>query len=142
MLRSVLRTAFVGRIRCTRTTIQGAYHGTAIMPLVRNYCPNIPIPENKAWFQNELHHLFTEWVEGKSLHSERVTEVGTNHLNGTSLLKIPTTVATSLADFVYNLTTCPIPMNMSNGPRRGLFDDVQCGKPKWSSVLRYAASTN
>jgi hypothetical protein len=91
------------------TAIQGAYYGEAI---IREYCPNIPIPEIKAWVRNELHHLFTEWVEGKSLH-ERVTEVGTNHLNGTSLLKISRTVATSLADFVYNLTTFPIPVNMS-----------------------------
>jgi len=102
--------------------IQGAYYGEAIMRLVRKYCPNIPIPESKARFRNEPHHLFTEWVEGKTLH-ERATEVGANYLNGTSLLKIPRKVATSLADFVYNLTTCPIPVNMSNGPR-GLFDDV------------------
>ena len=94
--------------------VQSASYGEGIMRLVHEYCPSIPLPESKAWFRTRLAHHITEWVEGKSLH-DRVFEVGSNYSNGTSF-GIPRKVARSLAEFVYNLTNCPIPRDKSKSP--------------------------
>jgi hypothetical protein len=62
-----------------------------------------------GWCTRKLDHYFTEWVEGETL-LEWVLE---NNPSST-IIKIPERIVTSLAEFVYNLTTCPIPKKRSN----------------------------
>jgi hypothetical protein len=83
-------------------------YGMIAMSAVERHCPNIPVPKIMGWCQRKLDHYFTEWVEGKTL-SEWVLD---NDPYST-IVKIPEKVVTSLAEFVYNLTTCPIPREES-----------------------------
>lgn len=89
--------------------IQSASYGEAVMRLVHEYCPNIPLPGSKAWFRLRLAHHMTDWVEGKPL-VERVFQVGSElYRPNSTTFRIPGKVVISLAEFVYNLSTCPIP---------------------------------
>ena len=95
---------------------QSAAYGEGVMRLVHEYCPNIPLPESKAWFRKRLAHHMMEWVEGKTL-LQRVFRVESDcyRANATSF-RIPPKVVKSLAQFVYNLTNCPIPDDLSKAP--------------------------
>jgi hypothetical protein len=94
---------------------EAAYYGTQALLLIEKYCPNIPAPKVKGWCERKLEHYFTEWIEGKALH-EWVFEKDP-HGHSTNI-KIPRKMVTSLAEFVYNLTTCPIPQAES----KNMFD--------------------
>jgi hypothetical protein len=80
------------------------------LTLIERYCPDIPIAKFKGWgtSQGKLLYYFTEWIEGKQL-SANVSDSGTT-------FSIPEKVVTLLAEFVYNLTTCPIPKKESEKP--------------------------
>ena len=75
--------------------------------LIERYCPDIPIAKFKGWgtSQGKLLYYFTEWIEGKRLYAN-VSDSG-------ATFSIPEKVVTLLAEFVYNLTTCPIPKEES-----------------------------
>jgi hypothetical protein len=92
--------------------VQNSNYGFAAMSLVQQYCSYIPTPKYLGARQGLLTHYFTEWVEGPTLH-ERVFAVISN-LTLETPVKMPRKVVTSLAEFVYNLTTCPIPREESN----------------------------
>lgn len=82
---------------------RGLYAMKAIST-VEKHCPDIPVPKVMGWCERKLNHYFTEWIEGKTL-SEWVLD----NDPFSAIVKIPENVVTSLAEFVYNLTTCPIP---------------------------------
>jgi hypothetical protein len=84
--------------------IEEAYYGAMAITVVQRYCPNIPTVKLCGYRQGRLQHYFSEWIPGQTLHDK----VESNYTEGTSI-KIPEKVVTSLAEFVYNLTTCPIP---------------------------------
>lgn len=92
-------------------TIQEGYYGIAAMSIVQQYCPNIPIVKYMGGGRKRLQHFFTEWMEGQTLH-DKVFVPDFNYSIGTTI-KIPKKIVTSLAEFVYNLTTCPIPREKS-----------------------------
>jgi hypothetical protein len=92
-------------------TIREGYYGIAATSMVQNYCSNIPIAKHRGGGRKKLQHFFTEWIEGETLH-DKVFVPGFNYEVGTPV-KIPKKVITSLAEFVYNLTTCPIPREKS-----------------------------
>jgi hypothetical protein len=96
------------------TRIRGAIYGLTIMYIVHAYCPSIPLPKSKAYFEQRLVHHSTEWIEGMTLF-ERVYQVGSNYSKETSF-SMPRKVASSLAEFMYNLTNCPIPVDTSEIP--------------------------
>jgi hypothetical protein len=89
---------------------QETLDGISALMMVHNYCPNIPVSQYKGCSSKKLNYCFTEWKEGKSLEEEVLGSI--NHRDETKI-KIPENVITSLAEFVYNLTTCWIPENMS-----------------------------
>ena len=75
------------------------------MSMVQKYCSNIPIAKHTGGGRKRLQHFFTEWIEGETLRPDLNYSVGTT-------VRIPKKVVT-LAEFVYNLTTCPIPREKS-----------------------------
>lgn len=83
-------------------------YGMMALATVGKYCPTIPVPKYIGWSQGKLDHYFTEWVEGKTL----AKSVKDKKLSS-PIIKIPEKIVTSLAAFVYNLTTCPIPRERS-----------------------------
>ena len=85
-----------------------AYYGVMAIFTVQQYCPNIPTAKFVGYGQWKLRHYFSEWIQGQTLHDK----VASNYTPGTPV-KIPEKVVTSLAEFVYNLTTCPIPREES-----------------------------
>jgi hypothetical protein len=96
---------------------QSGTYGEAVMRLVREYCPNIPLPESKAWFsKNGLTHHMTEWVEGKPLYETVFRAESGCYFPNATTFRIPNKIVKSLAQFVYNLTTCPIPNDLRTSP--------------------------
>ena len=87
---------------------QLGYSGMLAMSVAQKHCSNIPIPKVMGWCQRKLDHYFTEWIEGKPL-SEWILDNDPY----SAIIKIPEKIVTSLAEFVYNLTTCPIPTDES-----------------------------
>ena len=88
-------------------------YGIWATALVQQYCPNISIAQFKGCSRpHKLLFCFTEWIEGKNLRDKILGESPIMATVGTSIT-IPAKVVTSLAEFVYNLTTCPIPKNES-----------------------------
>jgi hypothetical protein len=85
--------------------------GISALMMVHDFCPNIPVSQYRGCSCKKLNYCFTEWKEGKSLEEEVLGSI-INHREETNI-KIPENVITSLAEFVYNLTTCWIPENMS-----------------------------
>ena len=89
------------------------WFATEAMTLVDRYCPEIPIAKLKrrSTSQGRLMYYFTEWIEGKPLSTK---------INGSVIAEetfsIPKNIVISLAEFVYNLTTCPIPEEESEIP--------------------------
>jgi len=98
---------------------QYASYGEVVMCLVHEYCPNIPVPASKAWFSLRIAHHMTDWVEGRSLF-ERVIHGGSElYTPNATTFRIPIKVVNSLAQFVYNISTCPIPDDMRSAPVDG-----------------------
>jgi len=79
-------------------------HAIQALILVQRYCPVIPISKIKGCSERKLRYCFTEWLEGKSLADELEFSRNTS-------ISIPEKLVTSLAEFIFNLTMCPIPMN-------------------------------
>lgn len=88
---------------------RGTIYAIRALKLLHQYCPNIPAPNFKGYSEHKLICYFTDWIEGSTLE-DKVLEGPIN----VSAVKIPENIITSLAEFVYNLTTCPIPKNESN----------------------------
>jgi hypothetical protein len=77
------------------------------LTLVEKHCSHIPISHFRGSGQhNTVLYYFTDWIEGKTLQDKLQ-----NRINPWSRIRLPNTVVTSLAGFVYNLTTCGIPQN-------------------------------
>jgi len=80
-------------------------YGTSAATLVQRYCPDIPINTPRGCGLHKLKYCFKDWIEGYTLaHKCWVKRTGEG-----STIAIPPKTVTSLAEFVYNLTTCPIP---------------------------------
>ena len=92
-------------------TIQAGYYGMAAMSMVQNYCSNIPVAKHTGCGRKKLQHFLTEWIEAETLH-DKVFVPDFNY-SAVTTVKIPKKVVTSLAEFVYNLTTCAIPREKS-----------------------------
>jgi len=85
--------------------IEEAQCGVTAVLAVQKYCPNIPTPKLHGFGREKLHHQFSEWIQGQTLHDK----VDSDYMP----VQIPEKVVTSLAEFVFNLTTCPIPRDES-----------------------------
>ena len=103
---------WAAKMRTIRPRNRETVYGIGAMMLVEDYCPNIPISKYKGYFQGGLLSIFTEWLEGRNL--EEVVLSSRSSLRDGEIFTIPDKVVTSLAEFVYNLTTCPIPRDKCN----------------------------
>ena len=89
--------------------------GIKALTLVEQYCPNIPATKLKGWnMGNYFIHYFTEWAEGEGLRNR-------SNLTQTREVVIPHQVITSLAEFVFNLSTCMIPSPDRIFPKSNFF---------------------
>jgi hypothetical protein len=92
--------------------VQGMQRANLAATTVTRFCPNIPVPKPVGFKLGErLYYSFTEWVEGKTL-SQVVGESLGDRVIGQSLF-LPEKVVAQLSEFVYNLTFCPIPEQIS-----------------------------
>ena len=100
--------------------IQNAYYGTRATELIRQYCPDIPIPTTVKRLKNRVYHEVTEWMEGKTLYDMVFESEDSSHYSlGDTKFRIPPKITTSLAEFLYNVTTCPIPRDQCKSPCLG-----------------------
>lgn len=88
--------------------IEEAQYGVAAVSAVQRYCPNIPTAKLHGFGREKLRHHFSEWIQGQTLHDK----MASNYILGTPI-QIPEKVVISLAEFIFNLTTCPIPREES-----------------------------
>ena len=84
-------------------------YGAWTKMLMQEYCPSIPIDRFIGCKQHKLLYCFTEWIEGKRLWDIILPSIS----NISTTFSIPENIVTSLAQFIYNLTTCPIPRHES-----------------------------
>ena len=87
------------------------WYGICATTLIHQYCPNVPIPKFKGCSRSKFLYCFTEWVEGQTLHDKILNSPIKD--TGKTSITIPENVVVSLAEFVYNVTTCPIPEHLS-----------------------------
>ena len=114
-------------------------YGIWATTLVQQYCP---IPQFKGCRQpHKLLYCFTEWIEGKNIRDKILGESPITAKIGTSIT-IPAKVVTSLAEFVYNLTTCPIPKNKSKASIIGRLIIVSKMKRDDLGFLRFEPRNN
>ena len=82
--------------------------GITASSLVRRYCPYIPINTPRGCGVHKLRYCFTDWIEGESLF-QRYFPRTVLAPGERATVTIPQKTVSALAEFVYNLTTCPIP---------------------------------
>ena len=87
---------------------RGVDYGPSAAALVQRYCPDIPINAPRRCGLHKLKYCFTDWVVGETLF-DRLGDSMKMKLKTRQTIPIPQKTVTSLAEFVYNLTTCPIP---------------------------------
>jgi hypothetical protein len=90
---------------------RGIDHGILAMELVQKYCPDIPISTPRGCGMHKLRYCFTDWIEGENLYDRYFVKEESAEVQ---IIRIPEKVVTSLAEFIYNLTTCSIPERESN----------------------------
>ena len=85
---------------------------------IERNCPAIPIPRPHGeiqWLENNTHmYHFMDWVEGTPLYEDPQYHANCSHpRNATDsvIFTLPEKTVIDLAEFIYNLTTCPIPEN-------------------------------
>jgi len=86
-------------------------YGNMAVMLIQQHCPNIPISTPRGCGLHMLRYCFMDWIEGQTAFEKYSPKAISAEIQTT---KIPNTIVTSLAEFVYNLTTCPIPEKESN----------------------------
>ena len=84
-------------------------YGVSSANLVQRYCPNIPINTPRGCSVHKLRYCFTDWVEGETLFDRYFPDTELLASLEQATITIPQKIVSSLAEFVYNLTTCPIP---------------------------------
>jgi hypothetical protein len=99
--------------------------GINSMKALGRHCPNIPVPriqgEKQKFTNSSLVYYFMEWINGVTLWDDtdtNFTELDYQSPTNESIMRynitIPEKTALDLAEFVYNVTTCPIPVAESN----------------------------
>lgn len=104
----------------------GSFHwvqeGFRSLEMIEKYCPGIAIPRqcgesgtlNLA--NGSLTYYFMEWLEGQELLAKCQYRNSSNEKwskTSRQIFSIPHCLVSQLAEFVYNLTTCPIPQDES-----------------------------
>ena len=87
--------------------------GASAADLLQRYCPHIPINTARGCGVHKLRYCFTDWVQGETLFDRYFPSTTEWAPMEKATITIPQKTVSSLAEFVYNLTTCPIPANES-----------------------------
>jgi hypothetical protein len=96
-----------------------AYEGVNSLAVVEKYCPELPIPKQYGQVgtaaDGKLKYFFMEWIQGRDLGMVcDFPDPGFDPSDtGGGLFSIPERLIPQLAEFVYNLTICPIPQDES-----------------------------
>jgi hypothetical protein len=92
-----------------------------VVRVIKQNCPAIPIPGSHGeiqFLENNTHvFYFMDWLEGIRLDQDPQCRTSWEPYNSTIntpidnsvIVTLPETIVTDLAQFVYNLTMCPIP---------------------------------
>jgi hypothetical protein len=117
----IVRVAFDDGISwAAKVTSRSQYtaitNGINAVKALQVYCPHIPVVETHGGIEvvesnSDYIFHFMDWVEG--VHP---VETSTKDEAGWLNVTLPETLIPQLAQFVYNLTTCPLPA--SEGERR------------------------
>jgi len=90
--------------------------GFRSLDVIEKYCPELPVPKQYGAMETlasgKLNYYFMEWKEGRDLGYEctlHTLDNNTSSNSGENTFSIPERLVPQLAEFVYNLTTCPIP---------------------------------
>lgn len=95
--------------------------GIEALDAIKRHCPDIPAPkiygQIESLANSTLIYYFMEWVDGVPLYEDPQFDVCSQHVpyggGNSSIVRyyatIPSLVVGQLAEFVYNLTICPIP---------------------------------
>jgi hypothetical protein len=85
-------------------------YGISAVNLIQQYCPSIPINTPRGCGVHKLRYCFSDWIEGEDLLEKHFPfKLLTSSESLRLTITIPPKIVSSLAEFVYNLTTCPIP---------------------------------
>jgi hypothetical protein len=95
----------------TQPRLDAIKYGIGALILIERYCPSVPVDKFMGYGERKLFYCFTEWMEGKSL-ADRFLE-GSDKIRVEETFSIPEKLIPSLAAFAYNISTCPIPRNLS-----------------------------
>src|SRR5579859_662815 len=96
-----------------------AYEGIKSLEVVQKYCPELPIPRQYGEIgtaaDGKLKYHFMDWINGLDLGMEcDFPDPGFEPSDEPGgLFSIPERLIPQLAEFVYNLTICPIPEDQS-----------------------------
>lgn len=94
--------------------------GIEALDAIKQHCPDIPAPrihgQIESLANSTLIYYFMEWVDGVPLYEDLQFDLCIQHIpcgaGNSSIVRyyatIPSPVVGQLAEFVYNLTTCPI----------------------------------
>jgi hypothetical protein len=85
--------------------------GVKSLTAIEEFCPEIPVPHvygDIYWLGNtSLSYYFADWVEGRSMDYDKDYSVKLLEL-GTYRFTMPEKAVEEIAQFLYNLTMCPI----------------------------------
>lgn len=102
--------------------------GIEALDAIARHCPGLSTPKIRGQIEylanSTLIYYFMEWVDGVPLYEDPHFDVHCQHIpcdgRNSSVVRydvtIPPLVVPQLAEFVYNLTTCPIPAAESGIP--------------------------
>ena len=92
-------------------SLQGVEQGIRSLNAIKEFCPEIPVPRVQGVIRSvgntTLSYYFTDWVEGHRIDREEEYEAEFFDL-GTYRIKFPEKAINQYAEFIYNLTVCPI----------------------------------
>jgi hypothetical protein len=112
---SILRIAFDDGIKwaskvCPRRYYEALNHSINALTVLEKFCPHLPVVRAHGGIvavesSNDFVFHFIDWVEGSHPYGNT-----TKSNNGLYEWSLPRNLIIQLAEFVYNLTTCPLPV--------------------------------
>jgi hypothetical protein len=111
-------------------TRSNTIQGVNALRAVEEYCPFLPVPrihgEVESAANSTVMFYLMDWLDGVPLYEDSqcgaVKEISPHNDSISYNVEIPQQVVPQLAEFVYNLTTCPIPRAHSTFTRLWLND--------------------
>lgn len=112
----VCKITFEDGVSWAAKIVENSFYEDAEMGLksliaIEEFCPEIPVPlvfgDIYSMENTSLYYFFTSWVEGRHLEFDKDYFVNFSEV-GKYRLTMPEKVVEEFAQFLYNLTMCPI----------------------------------